>query len=182
MIKSLFSALLATMPAGAQADAQPPVAAPPAPPAPPMPMVTRPPMIVVPDRPSAQPASTFEVEVSAGTSRLWSATVRTAYGRPAAFRQSLDQAAPDGCNQEVGERQVGQRLEVTIIPTGYGPSAGQADRFMIQATWTRPASPGSCPDLGSRTVQVQRYLALRAGQAIEVEGDAGLRIRLRRID
>lgn len=181
MIKSLFSALLATMPAGAQADAQPPVTAPPAPPAPPVVRPVSPPMIYVPDRPSNRPASTFEVEVGAGTSRLWSGTVRAANGRPANYRQSLDQAAPDGCGPENADRLGAQRLEVSIAPAWYASGAGDSDRFMIQAIWTRPASPGSCPDLGSRTVQVQRVVALRAGEAIEIEGDAGLRIRLRRI-
>jgi hypothetical protein len=144
-------------------------------------VVSRPPIIIVPDRPSERPASTFELEVSAGTTRLWSAIVRTANGRPANFRQSLDQAASGGCTPDSREWQVSQRLEVSIAPTGFGPAADRSDRFMIAATWTRPASPGSCPDLGSRTVQVQRMLTLRAGEVIEIEGDAGLRIRLRRI-
>ena len=137
-------------------------------------------MITVPGRLADRPASTFEVEVNAGTSHLWSGTVRAAYGRQASFQQSLNQAAADGCTLELMDRQVSQRLEISIAPIGFRPDGDRSDNVMIQATWTRPASPGSCPDLGSRTVQVQRIVTLHAGEAIEVEGDAGLRIRLRR--
>jgi hypothetical protein len=176
MIRSLFSALLA-------AQAPPMVAvAPPAPPSPPMPMVSRSPMIIVPDRPAQHPASNFEVEISAGRSPLWSATLRTAYGRSASFRESLDQAAPDGCGLEIRERQVSQRLEIGISPVDYRPAGEQSNRFTVGVIWVRPASPGSCPDLGTRTVEVQRIVTLRPGEEIEIEGDAGLRVRLRRLD
>jgi hypothetical protein len=182
MIASLYSALLAAILGGVPPASQMPAVAPPAPS--PMPVVTPPPVFTVADRPSDRPASTFEIEVGAGTTHLWSATVRAGYVRPASFRQSLDQAVPDGCNVGIGERQVSQRVEVSIAPTGFHPDGDRSERpdgFMIVAIWTRPASPGSCPDLGTRTVQVQRIFALRAGEAIEIEGDAGFRIRLRRI-
>lgn len=176
MTTALYAALLAALPAIAPVS-QTVVTAPPAPP--PMPMA--PPPIIVPAAPADRPASIIEIEFSAGARLLWSGTVRAGYGRPASFRQSLDQAGPDGCGPELMTRQASQRVEVSVAPAGYRPEPDQADRFMVQATWARPASPGSCADPGSNIVQIQRIVTLRAGGAIEVEGDGGLRIRLRRV-
>ena len=177
MISSFFSALLAALPAGGPPVPPPVVTSPPAPPA--FPMSSPPPMIVVPDQGANRQPSIFEIQVGAGAAPFWSGTVRAAYGRAASFRQWIDQAAPGDCPRQLGETQMSQRLEVSVMPASYGIAA-RADRFMVQATWSRPVSPGSCPDLGSRTVQVQRIVTLRAGETIEVEGDAGLRVRLHR--
>ncbi|XJJ59706.1 hypothetical protein WBP06_05365 [Novosphingobium sp. BL-8H] len=56
------------------------------------------------------------------------------------------------------------------------------DSYALRIEWTRPADLDNCAGAGDRTIQMTQNVSLSNGQAITVDGDAGLRVALVRKD
>lgn len=121
------------------------------------------------------------VRVSSGSELLWQGDLAVSRGVSARYSQEKTDAALTHCDDVQSRRQnVTRRVAVTLSQTYYGE--GNTDNYNIRIEWTRPANLDNCSGTGDRTIQMTQNVSLPNGQAITVDGDAGLRIVLTRKD
>jgi hypothetical protein len=133
----------------------------------------------------ARPAATVEaqinelvIRISSPAGVLWQGNLRIAQNQGASYSQNFSQASPTLCppNSPYDRSERSSiNFNVYVQNSGeYGPV------FRVDASWQRPSEETGCAERGTRTVQVNKTLALDPGESGVVEGDAGLRVEVTR--
>jgi hypothetical protein len=134
-------------------------------------------IVAAPNAPEAK-IDEFAVRVSSPAGLLWQGNLRVAQNQGASYSQNFSQASPTLCPPNVpydrSERS-SINFNVYVQNSGeYGPI------YRIDASLQRPIDEAGCGERGTRTVQVNKTLALDPGESGVVEGDAGLRVEVTR--
>lgn len=131
---------------------------------------------------SSEPPRTLErigIRVTSPEGVLWEGSLRVGPNQSANYSQSISQASaelcPVGSSYDRSER---RNLNFSINPS-YNQQLGQS--YRMDASWTRPMRGDACYDSGTRTVQINQTVTIETGKTEVVEGDAGLRVELRRL-
>jgi len=145
---------------------------------------TRPRIVALRSDRIAPPPSTAEaqidelsVRVSSAAGVLWQGNLRVAQNQGASYSQNFSQASPTLCplNSPYDRSERSSiNFNVYVQNNGYGSV------YRIDASWQRPSEETNCGERGTRTVQVNKALALGPGESGVVEGDAGLRVEVTR--
>ncbi len=128
-------------------------------------------------QPSEKQPVTIDVELMAGSSRLWSGSLRL--GAPhgnASYSQSKNEyAEPCARDPYSGNTSSNQNLRLYINRTY---SQQEPDQFTVNVNWVRPVS--ECEGGGTNTLGLQRRLSLDPGRTVTVSGEGGLTVKLTR--
>ena len=120
------------------------------------------------------PAIILDVEVRGGA-LLWSGTMRVSPRVQASYTSSKSDAPAGICPPQrwygSGERDA-LRLTVSFV------NPGSAPRYVVNASWTRPAGDGCDGAQDTRTVALTESVDIGQRDAT-VSGDGGLTVRLR---
>jgi hypothetical protein len=118
------------------------------------------------------------IRISSPAGVLWQGNLRVAQNQGASYSQNFSQASPIPCapNSPYDRSERSSiNFNVYVQNSGeYGPV------FRVDASWQRPSEETGCGERGTRTVQVNKSLALDPGESGVVEGDAGLRVEVTR--
>lgn len=145
-----------------------------APPAPPIVTTSR---AMAPMLADERRQSIIAVEVRGGGVVLWEGDLRVAANAQSTVRQTQSEPAGQSCRDNAGYRPpLETGLTVTLQPVHSSTDDGQ---FRVTVRWIR-AGTDACPVAGiTRTVELNATAELSPDQPIVLEGDAGLKVRLR---
>jgi hypothetical protein len=134
-------------------------------------------VVATPNVPEVQ-INELAIRISSPAGVLWQGNLRVAQNQGASYSQNFSQASPTLCapNSPYDRSERSSiNFNVYMQNSGeYGPI------YRIDASWQRPSEETGCGERGTRTVQVNRALALDTGESGVVEGDAGLRVEVTR--
>ena len=134
------------------------------------------PRLHVPDVPAPRPFL-VDTTVSAGDRTLFRDVLRVARGYEASYNQSSNQAPMVPCAGS-SSYQSSERSSLRIQLSNYSDAN---DRLSVSVHWDRPLPPSAvCQPPGLRGVQLTNIIELKAGETVVLEGDAGLRVSLKR--
>lgn len=125
------------------------------------------------DRETGPPAI-LDIRVSGEDGFAWRDTLRVAHRAPASVTQSRTEAPSGRCPAEI-QYDYGVRANFTITV-----NVRSTSNFSVSIDWTRPASLDGCTAAGSRTVRLSQTVELAPGQSVMLEGDAGLKVEIKR--
>ena len=118
------------------------------------------------------------VRISSPAGLLWQGNLRVAQNQGASYSQNFSQASPTPCPPNSSyDRSERSSINFNVYVQNSGESG---PIYRIDASWQRPIEEGGCGERGTRTVQVNKTLALDPGESGSVEGDAGLRVEVTR--
>jgi hypothetical protein len=149
------------------------------------PVIVPPPPQRFPPAITAEPVTLTDVQVGMTVEgrTLWQGTMRVGGPQGAIFTQSLNQAG-DVVSCENGARVVARRDMLTIsLNRGYR-NPTQPDQFQISTNWTRSTGPVSCGqfEAPTRMIGLTDTIVLTGSKVVQVKGDGGLVVSLRRLD
>ena len=134
-------------------------------------------IVATPNPPETQIAE-LSVRISSPAGLLWQGNLRVAQNQGASYSQNFSQASPTRCPPN-SPYDRSERSSVSF--NVYVQNSGEAAPiYRIDASWQRPIEEAGCGERGTRTVQVNKALALDPGESGLVEGDAGLRVEVTR--
>ena len=118
------------------------------------------------------------VRITAGNHELLSDTFRISRNDGASYQQSRSEA-PVGCSEQRPRYGSQQRnsLNLNLYLRDDGSGTPMVN---VSVQWQRPSAPPVCVGEGSRQVQLSQTVPLAAGQAVTLQGDAGLTVTLSR--
>ena len=118
------------------------------------------------------------VRISSPAGLLWQGNLRVAQNQGATYSQNFSQASPTVCPPNSPyDRSERSSINFNV----YVQNSGECGPiYRIDASWQRPIDEAGCGERGTRTVQVNKTLALDPGESGVVEGDAGLRVEVTR--
>jgi len=117
------------------------------------------------------------VRLSSPAGVLWQGNLRVAQNQGASYSQNFSQASPTLCPPNSPyDRSERSSINFNV----YVQNNGNGSVYRIDASWQRPSEETNCGERGTRTVQVNKALALNPGESGVVEGDAGLRVEVTR--
>lgn len=134
-------------------------------------------VVVTPNLPEAR-IDELAVRISSPAGLLWQGTLRVAQNQSASYSQNFSQASASYCPPSSSyDRSERSSINFSI----YVQNSGEvAPIYRVDASWQRPIEEAGCGERGTRTVQVNKALALDPGESGLVEGDAGLRVEVTR--
>ena len=138
------------------------------PPAPPMPVIRSDYVGGAYDRPTAA----LHIRVIASGAELFNERLRV--GRTGAnYNLTRSESADRACDRIPFPNPERTTFALTVRPEG--PTR---DHYRVNVTWSRPI-PG-CDTPGNRSVSLDQSVVIKSGQVAVAEGDAGLRVEIRR--
>lgn len=147
--------------------------APPAPPAPPVIFSER-----LGNGRMATERYMVDVDVRADGAVVWTGALRVASNGLASFRRDQSEADERDCGTRSGFRsgvQTGFSLQLRPLRFDDTDSG-----IAVSLRWTRPGA-GTCPiQSGTRTIEMNDTVGLKAGESVTLKGDGGLVIKLHR--
>lgn len=145
----------------------------------PAPALVAPPPLVVrtANATPAGEAQEYRVEILAGATTLWSGTLRVGPGRAASFNMGkTESAAQSGCPAPPRFESDRSNLQLSLNSLG-----GRNEQVRVNLSWQRPIDTPDCAAMGSsRTVALEGTADFTVRRTNDLEGDAGLRVRLTR--
>ena len=156
----IFAAVLAQANASVPAPAAPP------------PLVVR-----AANAPSSGETREYRVEILAEGTSLWSGTLRVAPGQAASFNMGkTESAARSGCPAPPRYESNRSNLQLSLNSLGE-----RNEQVRVRLSWQRPIDTPDCASIGSsRTVALDGTADFAIRRTNDLEGDAGLHVRLTR--
>ena len=134
-------------------------------------------IVATPNLPEAK-IDELSVRISSPAGVLWQGNLRVAQNQGASYSQSFSQASPTSCPPNSSyDRSERSSINFNVYVQNSGESG---PIYRVDASWQRPIDDAGCGERGTRTVQVNKALALDPGESGLVEGDAGLRVEVTR--
>lgn len=125
----------------------------------------------------------IQVSVAADGRTLWQGTLRVGGSQSANFSQNLNQAGEIvTCDNGTRAGMRRDSLQVSINNGYRNPQ--QPDLFNVSVTWVRSAGQSSCGNYESptRTTGLTDTAVLSGAGPVQLKGDGGLVVTLRRLD
>ena len=147
-----------------------------------------PPPVIVPSARIAQPAELDEVSlrvdrlqvsVFVGGERLWTGVLELNRFVGANYMESRRGATVAAC-PEPG-RGVGSGHQLGVDVHKYGGNLSDPDRYRISVNVGRSGPSADCQSTATRSLRIEEQATVGAGQSVELRGDGGLVVRIRRL-
>jgi len=120
----------------------------------------------------------LQVSVHLGQELLWQGMLDVNGMMGARYSETVQQAVAPTCMDPARSASSGHELSVNLSKSG-GAYKDQ-DEYRVSAGYTRSSIATACKGMANRSVRVDDQVTVLPGQQVDIHGDAGLMVRLRR--